>query len=449
VRGPVIGRGTPSLYSPAMPHRPAVYLHIGAPKTGTTFLQGVLWANRATLAGRGVWLPGEQPNDHFRAGFDLRSLEQDPGDPREDWVGAWDDMAALARQSDADSVVVSDERLAACSAEEVERAVASLAPREVHVIYTLRDFVGLLPAEWQEHVKARDRRTFEEWLTDVTASRDGWFWQVHDGAEVLRRWGAAVPAERLHVLTLPRRGAHPDLLWERFASVLGIDPSGMDTKVAANATLGADGAELLRRVNESLPAEFPVWHQVELTREVLAHRVLATRQGKVPIKLPAAWADWVSEQTKHLIADLENSGYPIVGELSELMPDDRGLAQDGTNRPPDTTTAAADAIAGLLTRMGTMRDERRRVAAELTHARAERDAAYADGMATEFRRARDKSSSGEILRGTVVALSEHWRPVAAALRLWRGVKMPVASRVPRRSRALRASRQRADSGRRA
>jgi hypothetical protein len=432
--GPVTGAGEQALYSPAMSHRPAVYLHIGAPKTGTTFLQGVLWSNRETLAERGVWLPGSQVNDHFRAGFDLRGLEQDPDDPREDWVGAWDAMAAQARQSDADSVVVSDERLAACSVEEVERAVTSLAPREVHVIYTLRDFVGLLPAEWQEHVKARDRRTFEKWLTDVTGSREGnWFWQVHDGAEVLRRWASALPAERIHVLTLPRRGSRPDLLWDRFASVLGLDPSGVDTKVAANATLGADGAELLRRVNESVPAAFPVWHQVELIREVLAHRILATRQGKTPITLPAEWADWVSQHTKQLIGDLENSGYPVVGDLGELMPDGSGIARAGPSGSLDLTVAAADSIAGLLTYMGTMRDEQRRLVGELAQARVERDAAEVGGVG-----ASDREEPVELIKRTVVALGEHWRPIAAALWFWRRVK-PFAQR---------ASGQQAASGNR-
>ena len=35
-----------------------VFLHIGEPKTGTTFLQQVMWSNRAELAAQGVVLPG-------------------------------------------------------------------------------------------------------------------------------------------------------------------------------------------------------------------------------------------------------------------------------------------------------------------------------------------------------------------------------------------------------
>ncbi len=408
--------------------RPAVYLHIGSPKTGTTFLQGVLWKNRKRLAERGVWLPGSQPNDHFRAGFDLRGLEQDLGDPREGWDGAWDATAAQIRESDAGSVVISDERLAACTVEEVERAVGSLAPREVHVVYTLRDLTGLLPAEWQEHVKHGDRRTFETWLADVIGNRGkNWFWQVHDGAEVLRRWASSVPAERLHVLTLPPRDAPRELLWERFTSILGIDPSGLDLQVGANATLGAEGAELLRRVNEVMSPDFPVWHRVELTREVLAHRVLAPRSGKTPITLPAGWSAWVNDYTHELIGTLKNGAYPIVGDLDELLPE--GAEQAAAHQPPDVAAAAADAIAGLLVHMGTMREQRLRLRARMRDLRTELDAAKGGSESSAPGSGDDPI---ELIKRTVVALGEHSRSVSAGLRVWRRAKAAVAGLAARR-----------------
>ena len=35
-----------------------VYLHVGLPKTATTYLQTILWANREVLEEQGVRLPG-------------------------------------------------------------------------------------------------------------------------------------------------------------------------------------------------------------------------------------------------------------------------------------------------------------------------------------------------------------------------------------------------------
>lgn len=407
-----------------MPRHPTVYLHVGAPKTGTTFLQGVLWSNRETLADRGVWLPGTRPNDHFRAGFDLRGLQQDPRDPREGWTGTWQAMATQIRQSASDIVVVSDERLAACSIEEVSRAVTSLAPADVHVIYTARDLVRLLPAEWQEHVKHRDSRTFDGWLADVIGNRrEEWFWRVHDAADVLRRWGSALPPARLHVLTLPRSGSPADLLWERFASVLGVDSGGVDTNVRSNASLGADGAELLRRVNESLPPDFPRWHQVELTREILAHRILAPRPSKTPLTLPAEWVDRVRDHAERLIADLKNSGCHIAGDLNELMPDDHGADVAAPTQPCNVIDAAADGIAGLLTQMSTMRDERRRTAWRLAETQSERNsalarAAHAEATVREHR----ELPPVERIKRTVVELGGQWRLLGAGLDVWRRVK---------------------------
>ena len=61
-----------------------VHLHIGAPKTGTTYLQDRLMLNAASLARHGVTVPGPRAGRtdlfHFRAALDL--LEQDWGGAR-------------------------------------------------------------------------------------------------------------------------------------------------------------------------------------------------------------------------------------------------------------------------------------------------------------------------------------------------------------------------------
>jgi hypothetical protein len=61
-----------------------VYLHIGAPKTGTTYLQNRLALNTKTLAANGVHFPTGSPLIgpelfQFRAALDL--LGQDWGGP--------------------------------------------------------------------------------------------------------------------------------------------------------------------------------------------------------------------------------------------------------------------------------------------------------------------------------------------------------------------------------
>ncbi|HEV2377938.1 MAG TPA: hypothetical protein VGS19_37980, partial [Streptosporangiaceae bacterium] len=101
-----------------------VFLHIGEPKTGTTFLQQVMWRNRDALAAQGVVLPGHHPQDHFRASQDLRGIKKLPTDPAGSWTGEWDILARQARQAPR-VAVISHELFSAADPEQAERAVAS------------------------------------------------------------------------------------------------------------------------------------------------------------------------------------------------------------------------------------------------------------------------------------------------------------------------------------
>src|SRR5690348_8216275 len=134
---------------------PRVFLHIGEPKTGTTFLQQIMWGNRAELAAHGVVLPGHHPQDHFRASQDLRGVEKLPGDPAGSWTGEWEILARQAAQAP-HTAVISHELFSAADSEQAGRALGSLQPAEVHVVLTVRDMTTLLPAEWQETVKHRN-----------------------------------------------------------------------------------------------------------------------------------------------------------------------------------------------------------------------------------------------------------------------------------------------------
>ena len=287
-------------------HRTAearVFLHIGEPKTGTTFIQQVMWGNRAELAAEGVVLPGHHPQDHFRA-----SQAQQAGK----------------------TAVISHELLSAADAGQAARAVASLQPAEVHVVLTVRDMATLLPAEWQETVKHRNARSWEDWLGDVIDResadddrRKWWFWRVHDTMAILRLWAGQVPPERIHVIPTPSRGSAGGLLWERFATVLGIDPGSADlSRARPNASLGMAEIEFLRRLNQALPGRdtVPDWFYMWNVKEAVAHRALADRPRGGRLILPADRDAWAKEQSETLIAGLRESGYHIAGDLDDLRP---------------------------------------------------------------------------------------------------------------------------------
>ena len=73
-----------------------IFVHIGEPKTGTSFLQHALWSNRAQLAAQGIVLPGYSYGGHARASQDRREVRWQPGDPAAPWTDEWDVLNAQA-----------------------------------------------------------------------------------------------------------------------------------------------------------------------------------------------------------------------------------------------------------------------------------------------------------------------------------------------------------------
>ena len=306
---------------------PKVLLHIGEPKTGTTFLQHVMWRNRDELSAQGVVLPGHHPQDHYRASQDLRGIPKLASDPAGSWTGEWEILARQAQQAPRVGVI-SHELFSAADPEQAERAVRSLEPAEVHVVITVRDMATLLPAEWQETVKHRNAKGFTEWLEDVidresysADRRQWWFWRVHDTMAILGIWAQYVPPQRIHVITVPPRGSDNALLWQRFAALLDVDPASVDiSRARPNASLGLPEIEFLRRLNEVLPEEVPDWFYMWNVKEGVAHRALAARPREGRLVIPAEREEWAAKQADVLVEALSESDYDVVGDVDELRP---------------------------------------------------------------------------------------------------------------------------------
>jgi hypothetical protein len=364
-RGGPAGRPSGSVPEPAaagaQPH-PAVYLHIGEPKTGTTFLQQVMWRNRGELAAQGVVLPGHHPQDHFRASQDLRGIQKLASDPAGSWTGEWEILARQARQAPR-IAVISHELFSAADDEQAGRAVTSLRPADVHIVLTVRDMASLLPAEWQETVKHRNTRSWEDWLGDVidresvsADRRQWWFWRVHDTLAVLGIWARHVPAGNVHVIITPPPDAGSTTLWDRFASLLSVPSDSVDTSRARpNASLGLPEIEFLRRLNQALPAEVPDWFYMWNVKEAVAHQALAARPRQGKLTLPGSRQAWAQEQAKILVAGLGESGYDIIGSLDELTPpapasgSPAGPASSPAGQPAEQVLdAAVDAASALV-----------------------------------------------------------------------------------------------------
>ncbi len=315
--------------------RTRVFLHVGEPKTGTTYLQDALWGNRADLAARGLQLPGYTDRDHSRASRDLRDTPRPAGDPADPWAGEWDVLAAQALRS-RDRAVISNELLAAASPEQAGRAMASLLRAEIHVVATVRDLSALLSAEWQEAVKCGGTASWDAWLADVIAAEPApdrrsrsWFWRVHDTLAILEMWSRYIPPEHVHVVTVPKEDT-AGLLWARFAAVTGIEPGGLDlSRARRNSSLGVTETEFLRRMNEALPQALPEWFYVREIKQTVAHGVLSGRPRRSRVALLPGQQAWAAERAEIVIAGLRDAQYHVVGDLGDLRPAAGALPQAG------------------------------------------------------------------------------------------------------------------------
>ena len=213
--------------------------------------------------------------------------------------------------------IISNELLGGADAERIAAGLASVGPADMHVIFSARDFARQLVSDWQEHIKHKHEVTLEKFVDDlIELGLDApkpfgeLFWGMHDAAYVLRRWAVVVPAENIHVVTLPPPGRTQG---HAVAALLRGSPvstaGGYDAVTErANPSMGVAETELVRRMNayvQGMPAE----NYDPLVRIQLAEHILGGQPPK--LMLPTGRMDWVMERSRQLIDELKSAGYPV------------------------------------------------------------------------------------------------------------------------------------------
>ena len=302
-----------------------VIVHVGAPKTGTSFVQDLLFNSREQLAERGICYPADRFDAHFLAALDLMQLSW--GGLEREAVGAWDRLAAEVRAWPG-TAIVSHEILATASRAHAARALESLSSpgTEIHLVLSARDLVRQIPAEWQENVKHRRTTPYADFLAHLQdPSRlqgvASWFWGVQEVPDILDRWGSTLPRDQVHLVTVPPKGAPRDLLWQRFSQVLGLDPAEFTLyDIRTNPSLGVAEAAVVRRLNEQVEDVLPNHHYRALVREALVHQSLSADRRSAPLSVPPSVWDWAADLSRKWVAELALRGYDVVGDLDDLLP---------------------------------------------------------------------------------------------------------------------------------
>ena len=365
---------------PAAQGAKRVLLHVGTPKTGTSYLQDVLFRNRELLREHGILYPADRFDAHFLAALDLMRLTW--GGLETQAVGAWDRLAADVRDWP-DTSIISHEILATASPTQIDRALSSFGDGvEVHLIVSVRDLVRQVPAEWQENVKHRSLVSYGHFLEMIRdPARDtrigSWFWGAQEIPDILDRWGAVLPPEQVHLVTVPRPGAAPDELWRRFSRTFGLDGIDLDlTPDRANPSLGVPETALLRLINKRVTQVVDPPDYRPLVRELLAHQTLSRRTKSARLGLPPATHGWVQELSRTWVEEIEKRGYDVVGEVADLIGQPPETFTDPDTAPASQLLPASlDAIKALLLEGSRLRESEARLARELHETRMELDLA--------------------------------------------------------------------------
>lgn len=342
-----------------------VVLHVGLPKTGTTYLQALLADHREELRAAGVLYPFLRPGAMFHGAVEVRGSHEKFGLTEAEVAGTWEALCARAHDF-AGTTVLSHEVLAGATPAQVERALAPLAGLEVHVLVTARDLGRQATAHWQEEVKLGDPWSFDEFVrTQLRADtgRDAGpdaggvrphFWHAQDFADTLRRWSAGRPPERAHLVVAPAPGAPADELWRRFAAAIGVPPGVLAPGAAStNVSLGAAEVAHLRAVNLALAGRLSRRDHTRLVKREYAEGVLATRSGR-PARTPASLGEVLEPATVAWVAEVRAAGYAVHGDLDDLRPVLAGPTDPDPDDVPATEVVPDDParVAELILRSG-------------------------------------------------------------------------------------------------
>lgn len=299
-----------------------VILHIGTMKSGTSFLQALLFSQQQHLATQGVLVPGRDWGDQVRA---VRTVLRGN-------TGPWQDMAKEARKHGG-TTVISMEFLGPAVHKGIERVLKPYQRSEVQVVVTARDLNRTLVSMWQETVQNGRAWTWDEYYAGARdhapgsgrgeqdrTTAAGTFWRQQHLARILGDWSDAVGVENTVLVTLPPPGAHDGALTERFAEATGL-PIDLGKPVPrANESIGLASALVLREMNAALAERgFTGAAGQALRKRDIAKNALAKLAKSEP-RLGLEVEPWVIEQTAATAEAVRASGVRVVGSLDDLAP---------------------------------------------------------------------------------------------------------------------------------
>ena len=319
-----------------------IVLHIGARKTGTTYLQHGLRTRRRELGSAGARYPTSiglfrlLKNHELPLLAALRQLSQP-------WMNSDDHMnydaiwSRIRRDIDCTNgtVILSAEALASLDSKAIADVPQVLGCEHIRVVITMRDLGRVLPSTWQQHVRNGYSTGYEPYLESISHQRafldlpgtahqdtDANFWASFAPGPLVRRWQEI--SDDIALVTVPRAPGRPEELWERFWAALDL-PGPAAPPPEASVTpnhhrgLPAGPAYLLCETMRDLQRRGV---DIQKRRKIamrLGREMLARPTGKkLQLPVPETWRNLVQAWAEHDRDGVEGSR--VYGDLSDLQP---------------------------------------------------------------------------------------------------------------------------------
>ncbi|WP_406392638.1 hypothetical protein OG806_17665 [Streptomyces sp. NBC_00882] len=330
-------------------------LHIGPHKTGTTAIQGALFAAKGLLPGHGVVFPAHSrhPMEAALAACARPAMLGDTAPTEKHWTRLLDQVGATGGKT---SVISSEFFADAEDDDTIARIVEQLGGEGVHVLVTLRPLVRIMPSQWQQYVQNGLRVGYEDWLTHMLRKApyeqpNPSFWRRHRHDRLVGRWARAVGAERITVVVVDDRDREG--LMRTFEQLLGL-PENLLQPVpdAANRSLTLAETEMLRNLNKEFRGNgLPDELYSKLVRNgAVMHMKNACSPSPEDVKiLTPEWAvEAAAEIGAEMAGRIGDLGVRIVGDPGLLSAVPKAPVLDAVPAPRMAPEVAARALYGAL-----------------------------------------------------------------------------------------------------
>ncbi len=310
-------------------------IHIGPPKTGTTYLQGAFHGNREAVSAQGVHYAG--PTRQPVAAVQAIVGNASPSTGKVPSMRWWRHLVGEVRRAREPRVVISSEFLSEAKPDTIRTIVEDLGGERVHIVVTLRPLSRILSSQWQQFVQSGERRPFDDWLDAVfndPSRLKPVFWRRHRHDQLVARWTEVVGPDNVTVVALDDQDH--DMVLRVFEQLLGLRVGTLAAEDdVSNRSMTLPEIEIVRAFN----AQF---FDAGLSRP-LHTTVMRFGAASYVKSHPAATGEprletprWALERAgavgREMVDAIVASGVRIVGDHENL-----------TRLPPASTSGAAAA----------------------------------------------------------------------------------------------------------